>query len=613
MATAIPESISALPDVTAGEKRVFKLLKELLPNDYIVWYDLRVNGRYPDFIILGPDLGLVILEVKDWKMGSIKTADNHYFELETMGKKANPQKQARTYMFSVVDELKKDGHLTNKGNLKFTYGHGVIFTRISRKAFSDSSLISTIDDNHILFQDDLKELEDTLNRDYLISKLHSMFPVKFDFNPLSPELIDRVRGRLFKEVNLSSDSDHVMKVMSTNQEQYAKGIGYGHRIIRGVAGSGKTVVLICRAKYLADAHKDWKILVLCYNKVLAAFLKDAINTENVEVWHFHGWVNKTLKSQGFKASFTEKQLTKNISSSDVELLNKEPMYDAILVDEGQDLEQEWLKFTVQMLRDPENSHLLLTSDGAQNLYNRKYTLKSVGIKAAGRTTIMKENYRNTKEIIDFAHNFLMDDHDFESHDFESNDFFIEPDTTLRSGLTPVLCYCSNFEEELNKITDEIKRIHKNGVSYQDICVLYPQGISKDVNYLQTMELAFEKHCIPYFSMSKNSNSKSKFKVNDKSVKLSSIHSSKGLDFKYVFIIGLNDKMIDYGYYRSKKLLYVGMTRARDYLFITYCVNNKITDSLVKVHKQLNIKEQQIVDKKDSAKTGLFSKIMSIFK
>src|SRR5258708_34241455 len=54
-----------------GERKVFVALRDHLPEDYLVYYDIPVDGRHPDFIIVGPDLGLVVLEVKDWRLKSV--------------------------------------------------------------------------------------------------------------------------------------------------------------------------------------------------------------------------------------------------------------------------------------------------------------------------------------------------------------------------------------------------------------------------------------------------------------------------------------------------------------------------------------------------------------
>src|SRR5262245_65572600 len=65
--------------------------------------------------------------------------------------------------------------------------------------------------------------------------------------------------------------------------------GDGHRIVYGVAGSGKTVLLIARAKLLAEAPEK-RILILCYNRLLAQHLALALaDHRRVKVTTFHRW------------------------------------------------------------------------------------------------------------------------------------------------------------------------------------------------------------------------------------------------------------------------------------------------------------------------------------
>ena len=53
--------------------------------------------------------------------------------------------------------------------------------------------------------------------------------------------------------------------------------------------------------------------------------------------------------------------------------------------------------------NPETNSLLVLYDDAQSIYERtqkkNFSFKSVGIQAQGRTTILKINYRNTKQIL----------------------------------------------------------------------------------------------------------------------------------------------------------------------------------------------------------------------
>ena len=64
MAQMIPEAIPS--KASQGEKNLFAALKSQLPDAFIVWYELTIDRLLPDFVILGPTFGLLILEVKGW-------------------------------------------------------------------------------------------------------------------------------------------------------------------------------------------------------------------------------------------------------------------------------------------------------------------------------------------------------------------------------------------------------------------------------------------------------------------------------------------------------------------------------------------------------------------
>jgi len=85
-------------------------------------------------------------------------------------------------------------------------------------------------------------------------------------------------------------------VLDLNQEEVAKRwIGEGHRILFGVAGSGKTVILLARARYQARLQPDHDILVLCYNTVLMHYLAKCLaDYDNITVRTFHSWAGEAV-------------------------------------------------------------------------------------------------------------------------------------------------------------------------------------------------------------------------------------------------------------------------------------------------------------------------------
>ncbi len=99
MAFTVPERLAAGGcTTTTGERKVFDALRDHLPEDYLVYYDIRVNGRHPDFVVIGPDLGLVVLEVKDWRLATIAGTTGEGVLLRTPGGDRivrHPLRQAR--------------------------------------------------------------------------------------------------------------------------------------------------------------------------------------------------------------------------------------------------------------------------------------------------------------------------------------------------------------------------------------------------------------------------------------------------------------------------------------------------------------------------------------
>src|SRR5436309_4059538 len=79
MAILIPDSCPS--KATAGEKRIYALLRDALPDHFTAWYEPVVQGRYPDFTLLADDFGLLMLEVKGWYAGQVARATDHEVEL----------------------------------------------------------------------------------------------------------------------------------------------------------------------------------------------------------------------------------------------------------------------------------------------------------------------------------------------------------------------------------------------------------------------------------------------------------------------------------------------------------------------------------------------------
>src|SRR6218665_2048030 len=116
MATLIPSLGSCVSRMTSGERRLAERLESKLDDDYWLWYDVPMGPRntHPDFCILHPRRGILVLEVKDWKPSTILQADRQNWEIFGGGRPKpviNPLDQARQYAHAVVKALERDAQL----------------------------------------------------------------------------------------------------------------------------------------------------------------------------------------------------------------------------------------------------------------------------------------------------------------------------------------------------------------------------------------------------------------------------------------------------------------------------------------------------------------------
>jgi len=465
MATVIP-NLSTIRGMTKGERRLGLRLETLLEDDYTVWYDTPVgrNRRYPDFIILHPGRGLLFLEVKDWKLETLKRITPRDVEIHTpdgLKTVSNPLQQARQCALTAIKKLQRDEHLQQtsaqfKGKLCFPWGYGVVFPNITRKqwneAISEEHQELVLPPHRLICRD---EMTATADPEAFQEQLWGMFDYTFGDKLTLPQ-IDRIRWNLFPEIRINApqqglfdddvDDDEdpeqgqgnnsdgramaesspsynsipdIVRVMDLQQEQLARSMGDGHRVIHGVAGSGKTLILGYRCLHLAQAVTK-PILVLCFNITLAARLRSFIAEkgieEKVQVHHFHEWCGRQLQTYSVDLVPAtpalkpwERQVETVVQAVDKGQIPRD-QYSAVMIDEGHDFEQDWLALIVQMI-DPDTNSLLLLYDDAQSIYKKrsiKFPLSSAGIQARGRTTILKLNYRNTREILSYAYDFAKD-------------------------------------------------------------------------------------------------------------------------------------------------------------------------------------------------------------
>lgn len=640
MAYMVPEVIRT--SATAGERLLFRTLKDYLPSDYAVYFEPEIGGNRPGFVIIGPDLGLVVLEVKDYTRSALFEVDRDEWRLHASGGQIeavmNPYQEARESLRQVAGELRNDDNLIEQkgkfqGQLKFPNGFGTAFTRLKQKDFIENGLYDVIAEQFVLCRDEIDPEDAGFTADSLIEKIHGMFTVrKRSSYILSQEEIRQIRNHLIPEARISAEflqpanqkqqeqfvlSHHNIKGMDLHQENMAEQLGDRHRLIRGVAGSGKTLVLASRAKHLANHHPDWKILVLCSSIALSRSLRQMIDRkmeepedlldwirlaeqkegkpreQNVEVYNFHEWLRAVL----------------NVRDTDVakligKLEKKEailPTYEAILIDEGQDFQPEWLKLLSYLL-NPATQNLLLVEDRAQSFFKRKSSLlQDTGLDFRGRSRILSVNYRNTAQIAQFAWDFYQRHSLFQNkvqYGVSKGVEIIPPQSTRRSGPEPILERRGSFQEEMKAVIEQMRSLHDHHkIAYSEMVILYRVKDNYYSSFTDMIKRALKGQGFPVYWISENADLNQESDIVGDAINVSDIDSVKGLDFRAVFIVNAENMpfSLEEVEEREVSLFYIAMTRALDWLHISYSGDSKFTLYLDEVQQQ-RLKQEHAIKK-----------------
>jgi mRNA-degrading endonuclease RelE of RelBE toxin-antitoxin system len=244
-------------------------------------------------------------------------------------------------------------------------------------------------------------------------------------------------------------------------------------------------------------------------------------------------------------------------------------YRAAVIDEAQDMHQEGFKL-LRALIPPAANDLFLVGDAHQRIYSRQVVLGQCGIHVRGRRSMrLQINYRTTEQIrqqaLEVIQHQQVDDLDGGIDDGR--------DISLLSGSAPVIRSFDNSTAEKEFVTSEIKRWLDNGVKPDEIAVLAPTHDGLDI--LMKRLVAKE---IPVQPLSAGVD------PHNPRVQCGTMHNSKGLEFRVVFIAEANEDNLPNAWVLRQKredpdeeaaylneqrsLLYVAMTRAREQVYIT---------------------------------------------
>ncbi len=614
MAQMIPAAVP--PRATLGEKALFKIL-EALPDDNFVYYDVQIKHRYADFVVISPRLGVLMIEIKDWKPETIVSADNNTIELRLQShnkKVSHPLKQARQYALALRDEIQtrlegrvllvRDG--PHKGKIGFPISYLACLSRISESDIQTLNLSSVFDLSRTLTKEWFTIAQD-IPGDQLEGFLACYFVPKFQFASLDKTQIDHLRAIIHPHIVVRSATEKLLhayedsgrsfetflRVLDAKQEQKARNIGAGHRLMFGVAGSGKTTILIARAKYLAEQNQDKKGLVLCFNRPLATYLKAQLTDfANVTVQTFHQLAYRF----GIGDSKWDQEFGPELKAA---ILQKNEPYDFILIDEAQDFDPDWFPCINALSKDPNEADLFITGDGSQGLYkqrSKRFSWKSKGVQAQGRTEYLSENYRNAAKIFKLAEGFSGPS-TFGEIEGEA-DAYRNDSRTVASGGNIFLIRAKDRADEISKVLDLVSQLlggkfddQKIGLTkfdFADIGILYPAHRNREALITEALIPKLKVECnapVVWISDPKGAN-RSDF---SSAIRVQTIHHAKGLQYRAVIFMWADLLPFAHDVEQDRNLFYVALTRATELLAIVHSGQSSfVAEAYAAIEKNLTI-------------------------
>lgn len=592
MTTIIPENLLNDRTVAAGHRRVAKALLVGLDEAASVWFEPPFEPagerQRPDFVVLDPSTGITVAMVFEQSEGQeVLGALRGELRVVEAGAETvaqDPLALADGFVDGMRGRLAESGlgHVPVAGVAAFPY--------LSRQAAEDLGFDTVIPLEWCLFKEEI----DTLARGdgsamlsrFLLRALEGGVDDLLDDDEqaqlrglIHPEVVihsGASQGALF--VDTPTDGVSTLRVMDLHQERFAKRLNPGHRVIHGVAGSGKTLILVARARMLANMFPAGKFLVTCFTKSLASVLKAQLSAcPNVVVENLDAIAYRIIVQSGNKPPPRKSAESLYSAALAVAVEGLPTRYRGVFVDEAQDFDSDALRLCVALAEPGADGmgDVLIVADASQRIYDRRFTWSSSGIQARGRTSVLRYNYRNTREVLDFASAFV--DADIaadgvavevaarEDLNLDEETLVVPAEATERHGPSPAVHVVDGVQSEIARVLDLVQGWYSDNLPARSIAVLLQSG--SDADRAARIVAGLNDRGVPAFWATEDSESKAKVGMVDHTVVVSTIHSAKGLEFPQVVVCGLTRRGSGEWIVRNRNTAYVGFTRAIDELAV----------------------------------------------
>jgi hypothetical protein len=325
--------------------------------------------------------------------------------------------------------------------------------------------------------------------------------------------------------------------------------------VSGPPGSGKTLVLVARARWMASQHSSWRIVIVCFNKGLVPYISNmVVDHPSIEVMTF----NRFGGQSGARFSYNDEAAAAKAYAR-AKLAGIGPVCDALFIDEWQDFCPSWIDFCFDVVRDGCGG-ISLAGDAAQAIYQHSEPARSLIGKNVVNVTLTRP-YRSTRQILQFTQALHLD--------FATSGMEDAPD-----GEPVDLVYADDWNAQADAAVWEVEKILSQGqwpASQVAVLATRKSLVSRIEDRLNSKEIDFSMSTVEDVGAESDPSGH---------ILLSTVHAAKGLEFGVVILVGLDAierKESDPDNGQKMRIGYVGPTRARDRLIALYSKSTSLID------------------------------------
>ncbi len=599
---------------------------ELKLDNAIIYYGFPIFKDYDDvsikarLVILSPYHGLILLypSSEDKIIEDDESLEQLYSFIETSLKRS---KTIRINKRNLAIPL--DSFLYLSTTNKYDELENSILTSLA----AISTKLKDIELNEKLEDNILNESRSIIEGSKALSKTTKREKVSEDPTSKSNILIE-----LEKEISNFDEEQRKIAISLIN----------GPQRIRGLAGSGKTIVLAMKVANIHLQYPNKKILFTFYTKSLYNLIKELITKF---YWHYagtepnwnlidilHSWGGRSIDGVAYNTcidnslnilSFKE---AKQISTDDVFQVvcddiikhNIQSKYDYILIDEAQDLPNEFFKLCYHLAHGKHGNekNIVWAYDELQSIFNvyQRTPQELFGNDSKGTPcidlTLFQESlhstqkndlvlykcYRNPLEVLITAHALgfglysqkhvqkLEDANHWRDvgYTVEGNQSFNIGDTvTVRRDKenSPLSIYnyqtkediihchqAEDLQKECHWIADRIEEAINDGLKPQDLLVIVLDDRYVKA-YFSKLSLYLSEKGIRSNNLQASTLAAPPFTIKDM-VTLSTVHKAKGNEAAMVFAAGLDALYSQRNTIRGRNKLFTAFTRTKAWLRVS---------------------------------------------